>query len=147
MRYCETCMAAFQTARICPRDQTKTRVDIGDPLLGAVLGERYRIIDRRASGGMGQVYQAAHTRMASVFAVKVMFGDIAYDANMRARFTREAEIASLLQSRHIVRVVDFSQSDTGLLHIAMEYLDGPSLMEVVERDAPMEPVRALNLTR
>lgn len=147
MRYCETCMAAFQTARTCPRDQTPTRVDIGDPLLGAVLGERYRIIDRRASGGMGQVYQAAHTRMASVFAVKVMFGDIAYDPTMRARFTREAEIASLLQSRHIVRVVDFSQSDTGLLYIAMEYLDGESLMEVVDRDAPLDPVRALKLTR
>ncbi len=147
MRYCETCMAAFQTVRVCPRDGTQTRVDIGDPLLGQVLGERYRIIDRRASGGMGQVYQAAHTRMASVFAVKVMFGDIAYDASMRARFTREAEIASLLQSRHIVRVVDFSQSDTGLLYIAMEYLDGLSLMEVVDRDAPMEPIRALKLTR
>ena len=147
MRYCETCMAAFQTVRVCPRDGTQTRVDIGDPLLGAVLGERYRIIDRRASGGMGQVYQAAHTRIASVFAVKVMFGDIAYDAGMRARFTREAEIASLLQSRHIVRVVDFSQSDTGLLYIAMEYLDGLSLMEVVDRDAPMEPIRALKLTR
>jgi serine/threonine protein kinase len=147
VRYCETCMAAFQAARVCPRDNTKTRVDIGDPLLGAVLGERYRIIDRRASGGMGQVYQAAHTRIASVFAVKVMFGDIAYDASMRARFTREAEIASLLQSRHIVRVVDFSQSESGLLYIAMEYLDGDALADLVDREAPLHPIRALKLTR
>jgi serine/threonine-protein kinase len=116
-------------------------------LVGAVLGERYRIIDRRASGAMGQVYQAAHTRMASVFAVKVLFGDLAYDEEMRTRFAREAEIASLLQSRHIVRVVDFSQSDLGLLYLAMEYLDGDSLTDVIQRHGRIEAPRALHIAR
>jgi serine/threonine-protein kinase len=140
-------MAAFQNQRTCPRDGVPTRVDIGDPLVGAVLGERYRIIDRRASGAMGQVYQAAHTRMASVFAVKVLFGDLAYDEEMRTRFAREAEIASLLQSRHIVRVVDFSQSDLGLLYLAMEYLDGDSLTDVIQRHGRIDAPRALHITR
>jgi len=140
-------MAAFQNQRVCPRDGVQTRVDIGDPLVGAVLGERYRIIDRRASGAMGQVYQAAHTRMASVFAVKVLFGDLAYDEEMRTRFAREAEIASFLQSRHIVRVVDFSQSDQGLLYLAMEYLDGDSLTDVIQRHGRIEASRALHIAR
>ncbi len=145
MRYCEICCASFQERRTCPRDGIPTRVDIGDPLVGAVLGERYRVLDRIASGGMGHVYRAAHTRMACVFAVKVLYGDLAYDGTMRARFEREGEVASLLQSRYIVRVVDFSQSDSGLLYLAMEYLDGETLFDTVERHGPLAPARALTL--
>jgi len=145
VRYCEICRASFQERRTCPRDGVPTRVDIGDPLVGAVLGERYRVLDRVASGGMGHVYRAAHTRMACLFAVKVLYGDLAYDGTMRARFEREGEVASLLQSRYIVRVVDFSQSDSGLLYLAMEYLDGETLFDTVERRGPMRPERALTL--
>ena len=116
-----------------------------DPLLGAVLGERYRVLDHLASGGMGQVYRAAHTRIASLFAVKVLYGDLAYDEPMRARFEREAEVASLLQSRYIVRVVDFSQSDSGLLYLAMEHLAGDTLADLVRRAGRVEPRRALEL--
>lgn len=138
-------MASFKERRTCPRDGVPTRVDIGDPLVGAVLGERYKVLDRVASGGMGHVYRAAHTRMASIFAVKVLYGDLAYDAAMRVRFEREAEVASLLQSRYIVRVVDFSQSDSGLLYLAMEYLDGATLAELVRRAGRLDPRRATDL--
>ncbi|HRG96527.1 MAG TPA: serine/threonine-protein kinase [Polyangiaceae bacterium] len=145
MRYCEVCRAAFQERRTCPRDDIPTRADLVDPLLGAVLGERYRVLDHLASGGMGQVYRAAHTRIASLFAVKVLYGDLAYDEAMRARFEREAEVASLLQSRYIVRVVDFSQSDSGLLYLAMEHLAGDTLADLVRRAGRLEPRRALEL--
>lgn len=145
MRYCQTCLAAFQERTTCPRDGIPTREDIADPLVGAVLGERYRVLDHLASGGMGRVYRAAHTRIASLFAMKVLYGDLAYDSGMRARFEREAEVASLLQSRYIVRVVDFSHSDSGLPYLAMEYLDGDTLSAVVRRAGRIEPRRALDL--
>lgn len=145
MRYCNTCLAAFQQQRTCPRDGIPTRDDIADPLVGAVLGERYRVLDHLASGGMGRVYRAAHTRIASLFAMKVLYGDLAYEGTMRARFEREAEVASLLQSRYIVRVVDFSHSDGGLPYLAMEYLDGDTLAAVVRRAGHLEPRRALDL--
>lgn len=145
MRYCEICRASFQDRRTCPRDGLPTRDDISDPLVGAVLGERYRVLDRVASGGMGHVYRAAHARMACLFAVKVLYGDLAYDATMRARFEREAEVASLLQSRYIVRVVDFSQSDSGLLYLAMEYLDGETIADRVDRGGALDPVSSLSL--
>lgn len=138
-------MASFKERRTCPRDGVPTRVDIGDPLVGAVLGQRYKVLDRVASGGMGHVYRAAHTRMASIFAVKVLYGDLAYDPAMRTRFEREAEVASLLQSRYIVRVVDFSQSDSGLLYLAMEYLDGATLADLVRRSGRVDPRRATDL--
>src|SRR6185503_2776755 len=94
VRYCESCRAAFQALRTCPKDKTPTRADLDDPLIGHVLGDRYRVLERIASGGMGQVYRAAHTRIASLFAVKVLYGDLAAEPEMRTRFQGEAEAAS-----------------------------------------------------
>ena len=147
MRYCERCRAAFQALRTCPRDRIATRADISDPLLGHVLGDRYRILERIAAGGMGQVYRAAHARIASLFAVKVLYGDIAHDAPMRNRFQREAEAASCLHSRHIVRVVDFGESADGLLYLAMEHLDGMNLRSVIARDGVLTARRATAIAR
>src|SRR5580700_7378791 len=120
MRFCELCGSAFQTLRTCPRDGIPNRADIEDPLLGQIIGDRYRILDRMAAGGMGQVYRAAHVRIASLFAVKVLYGDLAHDPQMRTRFEREAEAASCLSSRYIVRVVDFGESKTGITYLTME---------------------------
>jgi eukaryotic-like serine/threonine-protein kinase len=144
VRYCEACRAAFQALRTCPKDKIATRADLEDPLVGYVLGDRYRVLERIASGGMGQVYRAAHTRIASLFAVKVLYGDLAYDEQMRVRFAREAEAAACLQSRHIVRVVDFSESSEGLLYLAMEHLEGQTLSQVIA-DKPLAPNRAVSI--
>ena len=133
--------------RVCPRDQIETRADISDPLIGTLLGERYRILERIAAGGAGQVYRAAHARIAALFAVKVLYGDLAADESMRTRFQREAEVACALQSRHIVRVTDFGESPSGLAYIAMEYLDGMSLSSLIARDGPLPIKRAVAITR
>jgi hypothetical protein len=145
VRYCERCGAAFRFAKTCPRDGVPLVAGAVDPLLGRVLGGRYRILDRIGAGGMGQVYRAAHTRIACVFAVKVVWGDFAYDPQMQIRFLREAEVASCLQSRHIVRVVDFAEEAGSLPYFVMEYLDGPTLYDVVARSGPLAPPRAAEI--
>ncbi len=118
-----------------------------DPLLGRVLGDRYRILERVGAGAMGQVYRAAHNRIACIFAVKVLYGDLAYDDEMLSRFLREAELASCLQSRHIVRVTDFGNEGGGLPYMVMEYLDGPSLQDVITRQGPLQPDRAATIAQ
>jgi eukaryotic-like serine/threonine-protein kinase len=147
MRYCERCRASFQALRVCPRDQIETRADLSDPLLGELLGDRYRILERIAAGGAGQVYRAAHARIAALFAVKVLYGDLAADEGMRTRFRREAEVACALQSRHIVRVVDYGESPEGLAYLAMEYLDGISLSSLIARDGALPVKHALAIAR
>jgi len=107
-----------------------------------VLGDRYRVLERIGAGGMGQVYRAAHTRIACIFAVKVVWGDLAYDPQMQVRFLREAETASCLQSRYIVRVNDFGGDDGGLPYLVMEHLEGPILHDVIVREGPLAPTRA-----
>lgn len=99
MRYCPTCSATYLSMTRCPRDGSPVSPEGGDPLLGQVLGSRYRVLDRIAAGGMGQIYRASHVRIASLCAVKVLYGDLATDGEMCKRFEREAEAASTLQSR------------------------------------------------
>src|SRR5215831_13011094 len=147
MRYCERCRGSFQALRVCPRDQIETRADLSDPLIGQLVGDRYRILERIAAGGAGQVYRAAHARIAALFAVKVLYGDLAFDEGMRTRFRREAEVACALQSRHIVRVVDFGESPEGLAYLAMEYLDGISLSSLIARDGALPVKRAVAIAR
>ena len=94
---------------------------------------------------MGQVYRAAHTRISCVFAVKVVWGDFAYDPQMQARFVREAEVASCLSSRNIVRVIDFAEEAGSLPYLVMEYLEGSSLYDVITRSRKLEPTRAIRI--
>ena len=147
MRYCEVCRASFQASGICPRDKVRVRADIEDPMLDFVVGARYRVLERIAAGGMGQIYRAAHTRIASLVAVKVLYGELTHVPEMRARFQREAEAASCLQSRHIVRVLDFGETEQGLLYIAMEHLSGASLSSVIGRDGALAPDRAVRIAQ
>jgi len=147
MRFCERCRASFQSRGTCPRDRIPTRADISDPLIGSILGERYRVLDRIAAGGMGQVYRASHVRIASLFAVKVLYGDLAYDAGMRARFQREAEATSVLSHRHIVRVIDFGETAEGLLYLTMEHVDGQSLAGLLAREGKLSEARTVTFAR
>lgn len=145
MHTCTTCGGVFQAPGVCPRDSAVLIDAPSDPLVGRVLDERYRVLDRIGEGGMGAVYRAAHTRIASTFAVKVVWGEFAFDAEMQQRFLREAETASCLSHRSIVRVTDFGSDGISLIYLVMDYLEGPSLRDVIEREGKLDWRRALRI--
>ncbi len=112
-----------------------------DPI-GTVLGERYRIVKRLSSGGMGVVYQAQHTLLKSLLAVKVLLH--AQDEEARARFLREAQIASQIQHPNTVFISDFGVLPDGRPYLVMEFLQGPTLRHLLERGA-LDPLRACQI--
>jgi len=97
-----------------------------DPLIGAVVADRYRLLAKLGVGGMGTVYKVEHVRMGKVMAMKLLHGDLSRDENMVRRFTREARAISRMRGRHSVQVFDFGCAD-GLFYIVMEYLQGKDL--------------------
>lgn len=103
-------------------------------LTGTVLGGRYRLDGKLASGGMGVVYAATDTRIDRKVAVKVVHSHLTHDASIIERFRREAEAAGGLEHPHIVQITDFVASDDEPAFLVMELLQGEPLSEVVKRE-------------
>ena len=148
MLICPTCKEHFEgEEHFCPRDGSPLSASpsgssgTADPLIGRVLGGRYRLAERLGQGGMGTVYRALHTLMDKPVALKVLRSEMATDNEAVARFHREARSASRLDHDHCIRVTDFGQSDDGLLYLVMELLDGVSLGHVA-RKGPVPAARA-----
>ncbi len=119
-----------------------------DPLIGTTVAKHYVIDACIGEGGMARVYRAHHARLAhKQFAVKVMFGDLAATLEMRLRFAQEADAASQLSHPNVVAIVDFGKTETGLMFLAMELVEGRSLAAIIDTEAPMRPERALALVR
>jgi eukaryotic-like serine/threonine-protein kinase len=127
------------------KDQHVT-VDIhtSDYLVGRTLDGRYRVGSRIARGGMATVYEALDTRLDRVVALKVMNGGLGDDHDFSRKFVHEARAAARLSHPNVVAVFD-QGSDDGTLFLAMEYVPGRTLREVIRESAPMSPARALDL--
>lgn len=122
--------------------------DAGETLLepGTLLEERFRIEAHIGSGGMGEVYRAAHVHLKRPVALKLLKRALAADPEMWVRFQREAELVSQLESPHIVRVFDFGRTSAGQPFLAMEYVEGTGLDSEVAR-GPLEPARVVSILR
>jgi tetratricopeptide (TPR) repeat protein len=117
-----------------------------DPMIGAVVGDRYRVVSRIGVGGMGAVYRAEHTMMRRDFAIKVLLPELGGKDEFARRFEREAESASRLHHPNIISVTDFGRTAEGALFLAMEFLAGVSLSEVISR-GPLPRELALKIAR
>jgi hypothetical protein len=104
-----------------------------EDLLGTVLEGAYRIERLVGEGGMGAVYEAAHLRLGTRVAIKVMARVLAANPEALARFHREALVTSGLGHPHIVKVLDFSTTPSGEPFLAMEFLEGEDLEHRLRR--------------
>ena len=87
------------------------------------------------------MYLAGHQKLSKKFAVKVLYGENASDDEMRKRFFREAELASRLDHPNICSVIDYGETETGILYFVMSYVEGRGLHEVVASDFPLSSRR------
>lgn len=110
------------------------------------LGQ-YRLTERLGAGGMGEVYLAEHQLLKRPCAIKLIRAGDAANAKALARFEREVRAIARLSHWNSVEIFDYGQTDDGTFYFAMEYLPGLSLQEVVERQGPMQPERAVHLLR
>jgi len=109
-----------------------------------VLSERYRIVRHLARGGMAEVYLARDQLLDRPVAVKLLFPELAQDANFVERFRREARAAAGLNHHNIVSVYDFGE-DEGSYFIVMEYVEGVTLRDIIRTEAPLELPRIVEI--
>ena len=96
---------------------------------------------------MGAVYKAMHTRFKEVRALKVMSPELASDVHFVRRFEQEAVIARKLQHVNAVRVEDIDEAEDGRPFIVMEFIEGRSLADVIEQEAPMAVPRVCSIIK
>ncbi|HEY4157486.1 MAG TPA: serine/threonine-protein kinase [Polyangiaceae bacterium] len=114
-------------------------------LIGSLLRGTYRVLRTLDQGGMGMVFEAEHTRLHRKVAVKVLAKHLASDEQALARFNREAEIVSHLQSPYIVQILDFDTTEAGEPFIVMELLRGESLSARLEREGCLSIAEAARI--
>ena len=105
-------------------------------MIGKTFGH-YRITARLGAGGMGEVFLAEDTRLERKAAIKFLPADLADDPERRQRFLTEAKAASALNHPHVCVVYDVGETEDGLPFIAMEFVEGQSLGELVKQ-GPLE---------
>jgi eukaryotic-like serine/threonine-protein kinase len=129
-------------------DSNVVDATVTDPLVGRTLDGRYLVQARIARGGMATVYVALDTRLDRVVAMKVMNAGFADDPDFVARFTREARSAARLSHPNVVAVFDQgSDADTGAVFLAMEYVSGKTLREVLRSRGRLPADEALDIMR
>src|SRR5215211_5639854 len=125
-----------------------TMTTVGDPLVGRLLDGRYEVTQRLARGGMATVYRAVDTRLTRTVALKVMHIGLGDETEFARKFDREARAAAKLSHPNVVSVFDQGQEVAGSnrrTYIVMEHVEGKTLRDILNRDAPLPASRALEI--
>lgn len=145
MKRCPTCESNYPSRfSVCPQDGSKL-VEASGWAEGNVIRGKYRILSKVGQGGMGAVYKATHVTFEELRAIKVMNPELLGDALFAKRFKQEAVIARKLDHPNAVRVDDIDESEDGLPFMVMEYIEGQSLKELIERQGPLPPLRVRSI--
>ena len=112
--------------------------------MGRLLDGRYAVTARIAHGGMATVYQATDTRLDREVALKVMHAELARDEEFVRRFVGEAKSVARLSHQNVVAVFD-QGADGPLLYLAMEYVPGRTLKELLRDRERFSPATALEI--
>jgi tetratricopeptide (TPR) repeat protein len=113
---------------------------------GTLVAGRYRILSVAGVGGMGVVYRARDEELQVDAALKVLRPDLGSDPGVVERFRSELRLAREVTHKNVVRIHDIGEHE-GLRFLTMRYVEGRSLSEVLEKDGPMPPDRAVAIVR
>lgn len=109
---------------------------------GMKLAGRYQILHSLGGGGMAVVYKAKDLLIDRYVAVKVMNNSLVHDQDFIRRFFREAKAAGSLSHPNVVSVYDVGREGS-IYYMVMEYVQGPSLIELIKQEGPLSPEKAV----
>lgn len=145
-KVCLSCSKEYPPEMIiCPDDDTLLTPLLVDTLIGTTLADKYQILEKLGSGGMGLVYKAKHLLMKRLVAIKLMLPQFAASATALKRFRQEAQAASHLNHPNILKVYDFGVTPQGLPYLVMDLLEGTNLSAELTKHNYLPLERALKI--
>lgn len=114
---------------------------------GQMLAGKYLLLKAIESGGMGTIWQGLHVALGMAVAIKLMRDDRVPTETTRSQFELEAQCAAKVRSKHVVQVFDCGVAEGDTPYIVMDFLNGQSLMDAVERDGPLSMSETTRLVR
>jgi serine/threonine protein kinase/tetratricopeptide (TPR) repeat protein len=149
-KICPQCDArVLDEHRFCPAcgsDLSAVAAHDGDPYVGVVIEERYRIEELLGIGAMGRVYRAEQTTLRKPFAIKILSPQLTNDPDSQVRFANEAHNCASLNHPNVVSVVDYGRTRDGITYLVMEYIVGRSLETIIYEEFPLARERIGDLT-
>jgi serine/threonine protein kinase len=155
---CSQCGLEYASGEVfCPNDgarlspkhdstgQAAHRRSEVDPLVGQLLGGRYKILRKIGEGGMGIVYEAEHVMIEKRVGLKVLREDFSSREDVVERFRQEAKSASRIGHPNIIDISDFGVTPQGANYFVMELLSGHDLATELEKKGPLSARRAIKL--
>ncbi len=147
MKRCNICHSTYPaTFTHCPHDGSLL-TEANEWTDGAVIRGKYRVLGKLGAGGMATVYKALHMGFDEVCALKVIHPELAGDPSFVKRFGQEAALTRKLQHPNAVRVEDIDQADDGRPFMVMEFIEGESLKDLIQRQAPLAVPRVCRIAK
>ncbi|MGB9178324.1 MAG: protein kinase, partial [Pyrinomonadaceae bacterium] len=144
MKECPTCKCCLPDSYDrCPTDGSGLSFSfIGDPL----LEDRYQLEHYVGRGGMGVVYKGRHVFLKTSHAIKVILPElVGSDPGLITRFRQEAMVAASIRHQNVVTVTDFGVAHGKMPFLVMDFIQGQSLQDLLEREGSLSPEKALEI--
>ncbi len=144
MKECQLCKNCFtDEVTTCPNDGMPTYHSIsGEPILEG----KYHLECRLGQGGMGVVYKSRHAYLKTSHAIKIILPDlVGNDPQLVTRFRQEALAAAAIRHQNVVGVSDYGVSQGTMPFLVMEFVEGESLHDLLDREKKLSPEKALDL--
>ena len=148
--HCAACGNSVEDgALFCPHcgEGISYKVPDVDPFVGRMVSQRYTVVQRLARGGMGEVYLARHAELNQRVAVKFLHRRFDDDEEFATRFFNEARSACRVNHPYAVSIYDFGRLEDGTLYIVMEFVEGISLKDLIQRERKLSPSVAIRVAR
>jgi len=146
-RFCGSCGHTLAATEASNPKIAATGIGEAPSLIGREIAGRYRVQAKLGEGGMGAVYKAEQISLKRQCAVKLLRPEVAGSQMLLRRFNAEAELVAKLSHPNTVNIYDFGQDSDGTLFIAMEFIEGKSLRDVIHQEAPLPLPRALRIAQ
>ncbi len=149
MKNCPKCFTdVADSTRFCPNCGEAIPAQDAEEhgLVGRTIAEKFLVQELVGEGAMGSIYRAEQITLGKIVCIKVLHPHLTGDVTLSKRFHREARAASRLKHPNAINIIDFGTTKDGTHYIAMDFIDGRDLAQLLKKEFPLHPARMLGLT-